>query len=98
MTRTGPSLIVSLLMVIAIGVLLTPADANKLKVVVYYETLCPFCLEFIGKPLKAALSKSGFFQMADIQLVPYGFEWYETVNGKIVQKCHHGPEECYVFF
>ncbi|KAI1286750.1 Gamma-interferon-inducible lysosomal thiol reductase [Halotydeus destructor] len=73
----------------------TVADDSPVKVSLYYESLCPYCQEFITDQLYPTFKKLG--QILDIDLVPYGNAEYEILaNGSIVYQCQHGPVECYI--
>lgn len=65
---------------------------DKVKIAVYYESLCPDSKKFITtqlapvwKDLRGAVK---------VKLVPYGKATHEKVDGKWKFTCHHGVEEC----
>ncbi|KAF6164861.1 hypothetical protein GIB67_017064 [Kingdonia uniflora] len=66
------------------------ASSDKVTLALYYETLCPYCSNFIVNYLPKLFEK-GLIQIVDLQLVPYG-------NGKIGSNntiaCQHGTYEC----
>ncbi|XP_059626435.1 gamma-interferon-responsive lysosomal thiol protein-like [Cornus florida] len=67
------------------------SDQNeKVTLALYYETLCPYCSNFIVNYL-TRLFDTGLISVVDLKLVPYG-------NAKIRSNntitCQHGPWEC----
>ncbi|XP_045530544.1 gamma-interferon-inducible lysosomal thiol reductase-like isoform X1 [Pieris brassicae] len=68
-------------------------DDNKVKIAVYYESLCPDSKSFITTqlaPIWRELRGS-----VKVKLVPYGKSTHDKVNGKWQFNCHHGEDECY---
>lgn len=49
----------------------TSSESNKVRVDVYYETLCPDSEDFIVKDL-IKLFESGLISIVDLKLYPYG--------------------------
>ena len=81
--------------VAACGTGLEQAD-NDAKVVVdlYYESQCPGCRETITTSFADAVKADGFFNMATLNLMPYG-NAHETQNGDSWDfTCQHGEAEC----
>ncbi|XP_074599995.1 gamma-interferon-inducible lysosomal thiol reductase-like [Brevipalpus obovatus] len=70
----------------------TNAQQSKLKLGVFYETLCPDSKNFIVKQLWPAYNSFG--SHFDIDLVPFGNANYTSSNGKLNFTCEHGPPEC----
>lgn len=68
----------------------TTKQSEKVSLVLYYETLCPYCSRFIVNGL-SKLSDAGFNSIVDLRLVPYGNAKIKT-NDTIT--CQHGPAEC----
>jgi len=68
--------------------------AQKVPVVVYYESLCPDSQAFITQQLYPAM-KSPLGRFVDLKLVPFGKSNYSTVGSDTQFTCHHGPNECY---
>jgi len=67
-------------------------DAPRVKLSLYYETLCPGCQMFIGQQVGPAYKQIG--NIMDIEFVPYG-NAHETHDGtKWVFQCQHGEQEC----
>ncbi|KAJ9173029.1 hypothetical protein P3X46_016205 [Hevea brasiliensis] len=68
------------------------ANPEKVSVSLYYETLCPYCRNFILDPLAKAI-KTDLMTILDLQLVPWG-------NAMILPdstvSCQHGEDECYL--
>ncbi|KAF5821709.1 putative gamma interferon inducible lysosomal thiol reductase GILT [Helianthus annuus] len=66
-------------------------EAEKVQVKVYYESLCPYCENFIVNYLIDVFSE-GIDAIADVHLFPYGNAKVNS-NGNIT--CQHGEEECF---
>lgn len=47
------------------------SDGEKVPVVLYYETLCPYCANFIVNGLSKVFDE-GLTSIIDLKLVPYG--------------------------
>jgi len=76
-------------------------DDDRVKIDFYYESLCPYCQQFIERSLKVAASTKvlfewiqDFWKICNFNLYPYG-------NAKRVQNgsswnftCQHGDAEC----
>ena len=63
-----------LLLLAAAGGALSPAaaeGAKKVSLVLYYESLCPYCSRFIVNHL-AGIFEDGLIDAVDLRLVPYG--------------------------
>ncbi|CAH1989930.1 unnamed protein product [Acanthoscelides obtectus] len=63
---------------------------DKLKVTIYYETLCPACMNFILTGLYPAYSELGSY--LDLEMVPY--QWCRESEGEWTCMCQHGNDEC----
>lgn len=68
----------------------SPVSARKIPLALYYETLCPYCSNFIVNYL-AKIFENGLIDIVDLDLVPYGNAKVGS-NGTI--SCQHGPYEC----
>ncbi|CAG9106553.1 unnamed protein product [Plutella xylostella] len=68
-------------------------DESKVKIAVYYESLCPDSKKFITSQLAPVWRD--FRGGVKVKLVPYGKATHDKVNGKWQFTCHHGPDECY---
>ncbi|KAI1290096.1 Gamma-interferon-inducible lysosomal thiol reductase [Halotydeus destructor] len=67
---------------------------DRVKVSVYYETLCPDSIAFIKNQLTPTYNDIG--EIMDIELVPYGKAAYEERDdGSVIFRCQHGSRECY---
>jgi len=67
----------------------------KLKVSVFYETLCPDSIRFITTKLYPAYQES-FKEYLDLEFVPYGkADIIGNPDGTFSFDCQHGDEECY---
>ncbi|KAJ8705426.1 hypothetical protein PYW08_012472 [Mythimna loreyi] len=68
-------------------------DDHKVKIAVYYESLCPDSKRFITQQLAPVWRD--FRGVVKVKMVPYGKSTQDKVNGKWQFTCHHGPDECY---
>ncbi|XP_022766243.1 gamma-interferon-inducible lysosomal thiol reductase-like [Durio zibethinus] len=65
-------------------------NAQNVTLSVYYETLCPYCADFIVNHLVKLFDK-GLISIVNLRLVPWG--------NAVMQRdgtfgCQHGPDEC----
>lgn len=65
-------------------------DPSKVELSLYYETLCPYCANFIVNNL-AKIFENGLISIINLRLVPWG-NTYLKDNSTWV--CQHGPDEC----
>ena len=70
-------------------------NGDKVLVELYFESLCPYCQQFILGSLKTAASTKDLWTIADFKAYPYG-------NARTIQNgsswsftCQHGVNECY---
>ncbi|XP_045505981.1 gamma-interferon-inducible lysosomal thiol reductase-like isoform X2 [Colias croceus] len=68
-------------------------EDNKVKIAVYYESLCPDSKSFITNQLAPVWRE--LRGAVKVKLVPYGKSTHDKVNGKWQFICHHGNDECY---
>lgn len=47
-------------------------NVHRLPITLYYEALCPFCMEFVTKQLDPSMVHAGRLAYAELTLVPYG--------------------------
>ncbi|KAJ0059031.1 hypothetical protein NL108_007308 [Boleophthalmus pectinirostris] len=66
--------------------------ADPVKVELYYESLCPACINFITTMLLPTMVLYG--DIIDLTLVPYGNAQESFDGKKYIFKCQHGEEEC----
>ncbi|KAI3866312.1 hypothetical protein MKW98_007967 [Papaver atlanticum] len=66
------------------------ADADKVILALHYETLCPYCSNFMVNYLPQ-IFKNGLIDIIDLQLIPYGNA--KITSDKVIT-CQHGPTEC----
>ncbi|RZC53369.1 hypothetical protein C5167_012222 [Papaver somniferum] len=66
------------------------ADASKVTLALHYETLCPYCSNFMVNYLPQIFS-NGLIDIIDLQLIPYG---NARITSDKVITCQHGPTEC----
>ncbi|XP_044259387.1 gamma-interferon-inducible lysosomal thiol reductase-like [Tribolium madens] len=65
---------------------------DLVKVSLYYESLCPFCRQFVTQELYPGYKKIKDFLLID--LVPFGKANVTKIDGNWEFKCQHGPKEC----
>lgn len=67
---------------------------DKVNFSLYYETLCPYCQQFITEQLTRAYSTIP--DIINITIVPYGnaHETYDSSSQMYQFTCQHGPDEC----
>ncbi|XP_034222716.1 gamma-interferon-responsive lysosomal thiol protein-like isoform X2 [Prunus dulcis] len=73
--------------------LIIPSYCNaseKVSVALYYETLCPYCADFIVNHL-VKLFQNGLISIINLRLVPWGNAWLNS-DGSF--SCQHGSDEC----
>ena len=65
------------------------------KITVYFESLCPYCIEFITTSIKEFYSKVTKPNVAYVELIPYGNakETYDPTTKKYTFTCQHGDNE-----
>jgi len=82
--------------VAACGTGLEQADMDaKVVVDLYYESQCPGCKQAITTSFKDAVAADGFFDMATLNLMPYGnAHETQTSSGSWDFTCQHGEAEC----
>ncbi|XP_002965810.2 gamma-interferon-inducible lysosomal thiol reductase [Selaginella moellendorffii] len=68
----------------------TCADAEKVSVELYTESLCPFCANFVVNYLSKFFT-NGLIEIVDLKIIPYGNARMDS-SGHIT--CQHGPDEC----
>ncbi|KAL5748153.1 hypothetical protein ACOSQ2_025450 [Xanthoceras sorbifolium] len=72
------------------GVVSSSTQNGKVSLELYYESLCPYCSNFIVNYLDK-LFQDQLLTLVDLKLIPYG-------NAKIGSNntitCQHGPSEC----
>ncbi|KAM7264947.1 hypothetical protein ACFE04_002630 [Oxalis oulophora] len=65
---------------------------NNVTVSIYYETLCPYCADFIVNHLSKVFD-NGLISIINLRLVPWGNAFTQQ-NGTV--SCQHGPDECFL--
>jgi len=68
--------------------------ADKLKIEMFTESLCPDCMGFLTKSFKTAINTKNIDLLADFSLYPYGNAHQSLAKKKWEFKCQHGAEEC----
>ncbi|CAD7084356.1 unnamed protein product [Hermetia illucens] len=73
-------------------------EVSKLKVQIYYESLCPDCIQFFKKQLQKSMREKDRLPYTDLELVPFGFAKIEQdpATNDLVIRCQHGDKECKV--
>ncbi|KAI3903719.1 hypothetical protein MKX01_038721 [Papaver californicum] len=90
MASSSSSIFVLSLVILLCSTQITTADASKVSLALYYESLCPYCSNFMVNYLPKIFS-NGLIDIIDLKLVPYGNARVSTDN---VITCQHGPNEC----
>ncbi|XP_073957590.1 GILT-like protein 2 [Choristoneura fumiferana] len=74
--------------------ILTDSD-SKVNVTIYYETHCPYCINFFRSRLGPTMEVLS--SRMNIHMVPYGNAktTYDSENRQYMFRCQHGPIECY---
>ncbi|CAJ2656063.1 unnamed protein product [Trifolium pratense] len=65
-------------------------SVNKVTMSIYYESLCPFCADFIVNHL-VKLFQTNLISIVNLRLVPWGNAWIKP-DGTF--DCQHGNDEC----
>jgi len=69
-------------------------QAETVNLTLYFESLCPFCHEFIVEQLYP-----GYTYLRDsikVDLIPFGKAHSNLTDNGIEWTCQHGPVECYL--
>ena len=70
-------------------------NAKPVNVTLYYESLCPFCREFISDQLYPTWKSFMSSGIMTVDIVPYGnAQEVEVSSGYYNYTCQHGPMEC----
>ncbi|KAF2537460.1 hypothetical protein F2Q68_00020410 [Brassica cretica] len=69
---------------------LVAGESDKVKLNLYYESLCPGCRVFIVNYL-VKIFDSDLHTVTDLKLVPFG---NAKVSDNLTVTCQHGEEEC----
>ncbi|KAG2287322.1 hypothetical protein Bca4012_032148 [Brassica carinata] len=69
---------------------LVAGKPQKVKLNLYYESLCPYSQKFINDDL-VKLFESDLHRITDLKLVPFG---NAKVSDNLTVTCQHGEEEC----
>jgi interferon gamma-inducible protein 30 len=69
-------------------------ESSKIKVELYYESLCPGCQEFIVNQIFPTLQAPGVSDIVDLHLIPYGNAIENLTKHGYEFKCQHGRQEC----
>ncbi|XP_031284947.1 gamma-interferon-responsive lysosomal thiol protein-like isoform X2 [Pistacia vera] len=70
--------------------LVSPSCGQNVTLSVYYETLCPYCADFIVNHL-VKLFQNGIISIVNLRLIPWGNAFIQP-DGTVM--CQHGPGEC----
>jgi len=67
---------------------------DKVNFTLYYESLCPYCRQFIVAQISKAYQT--ILDIVNITIVPYGNakETYQPATQLYKFTCQHGPDEC----
>jgi interferon, gamma-inducible protein 30 len=67
---------------------------NKVKIDLYFQSICPESRQFILGPLKTAASTKDFWKICDFNLYPWGNANRRQAGSDWEIICQHGPTEC----
>lgn len=88
------ALVFFLLVAVALSTPLMRTDGGKVKVDFYYESLCPYCQQFMDRSLKVAAATKDFWKICDFTLYPYGNARRAQNGSSWTFSCQHGVREC----
>ena len=72
----------------------TLVAAEKVRVELYFESLCPYCQSDITGSFADAFATPGFLDMADVIMIPYGNAHEYRDGTSWTFTCQHGVDEC----
>ncbi|KAI5392097.1 hypothetical protein KIW84_076766 [Lathyrus oleraceus] len=68
------------------------SSSNKVTMSIYYESLCPYCADFIVNHL-VKLFQTNLISIVNLRLIPWGNAWIAP-DGTF--DCQHGNDECFL--
>ncbi|CAG9789749.1 unnamed protein product [Diatraea saccharalis] len=88
------SLLILFVLAVCYGVLAkNKKPDDRVKIAVYYESLCPDSKKFITEQLAPVWHE--LRGAIKVKLVPYGKSTHSQGEDKWNIMCHHGPDECH---
>lgn len=81
--------------VIACLTILSVQAAEKRKIEVFFESLCPACQQFIQSSFTSFSKAEGHSDLAEVIFYPYGNAHESRVGTKYQFTCQHGANECF---
>ncbi|KAL3569776.1 hypothetical protein D5086_029666 [Populus alba] len=89
-----PSLFTAFLLFICTALFLIASTSSSQNVTLslYYETLCPYCADFIVNHLVKVFDR-GLISIVNLRLIPWGNAFIQP-NGSFV--CQNGRDECFL--
>ncbi|XP_026319622.1 GILT-like protein 1 [Hyposmocoma kahamanoa] len=66
---------------------------EKVRIDLYYESLCPYCKQFYVKELAPVVQK--LMNYIELYTYPFGHAQMKKNDNKTTFECQHGPTECY---
>ncbi|KAL6967731.1 hypothetical protein U1Q18_033541 [Sarracenia purpurea var. burkii] len=73
------------------GVSVHQSENGKVTVALYYESLCPYCSNFIVNDLVKLFDDDELISLVDLKIIPYG---NARIGPNDTVTCQHGPSEC----
>lgn len=67
---------------------------DRVKIEMYTESLCPYCIQLITTSFKIAFETKDINLIADFHLYPYGNAKEYQASDRWIFKCQHGENEC----
>ena len=68
--------------------------ADKIKIEMFTESLCPDCMDFLTSSFKTAFNTKDIEFLAEFHIYPYGNAHQTFVENKWKFQCQHGDIEC----
>ncbi|RDY10257.1 Gamma-interferon-inducible lysosomal thiol reductase, partial [Mucuna pruriens] len=85
-------LLLPLLLLLMLLVAPSSSSDQKVTVSLYYESLCPYCADFIVNHL-VRLFQTGLISIVNLRLIPWG---NASITPRGTFLCQHGDDECFL--
>lgn len=72
----------------------TAPNDDKVLVELYYESLCPYCQQFLNNQIKKVVNVKDIWLISDFKLWPYGNARTAQNGSSWSFTCQHGVAEC----
>jgi interferon gamma-inducible protein 30 len=95
MNKTVALLVLACLACVSVGYnLVNMPNDDRVKVDFYFESLCPYCQQYMVGALKTAANTADFWKICDFNLYPYGNARRQQNGSSWSFTCQHGVREC----